>query len=289
MYLFLLFISIYDRIIAMEKVLLAIIFILFILFLIPIIICYIKIDITRFNIKNNKIDKDIKIMFLSDLHNRNIYKRLSKIFNSEKPDIIICGGDMVNERFGQTKNFKKIISLFKGYKTYYTFGNHEEALKYRDRKKYIKQIDRTNIILVNNKNISLSKKIKLYGLDIKAKHYTRFGNLCLDSNIIKDYIGKINKENFNILIAHNPLEFDSYVSFGADLVLSGHIHGGVIKIPKLGGLLSPDYTFFPKYYERKYTKDKTTMIVSRGLGFSTKIPFRILNNPEVVVITLKGQ
>ena len=263
-----------------------------VLFLISITICYIKIDISKYNIYSNKIDKDIRIMFLSDLHNRNIYKRLSKIINKTKPDIIICGGDMINESINKIHNFMKITPLFKNYKAYYTFGNHEEVINknnIKEYKEYIKYINKTNIILVNNNNIDISNNIKLYGLDLILDHYGRFGKLCLNKDIITEYIGKLNTNKFNILVAHNPLEFDSYVDYKADLVLCGHIHAGVIRIPFLGALLSPDYTFFPKYYEGKYKKDNTTMIVSRGLGFSTKIPFRINNNPEVVIINLKNK
>ena len=82
------------------------------------------------------------------------------------------------------------------------------------------------------------------------------------------------------------MEFDSYVDTKADLVLSGHVHGGLIILPLIGALFSPDYTFFPKYYKDSYTKDNTKMIVSRGLGYSARIPIRINNPGEVVIINL---
>ena len=276
----------------MEKILLAIIFILILLIIISIIICFIKIDISTYNIINSKIDKNIRIMFLSDLHNNNIYKKLNKILDSTKPDIIICGGDMINEGLNRIDNFMKIIPLFKNYKTFYTFGNHEEVIhieKIKDYKKYIKYINKTNIILVNNNNIDISKNIKLYGLNPRLRYYKKHGMKGLDKSIINKYIGSIDNNKFNILVSHNPLEFDSYVELGCDLVLSGHVHAGVVRIPFLGALLSPDYTLFPKYSEGKYEKDNTTMIVSRGLGFSAKIPIRINNNPEIVIINLKNK
>ena len=275
----------------MEKVLIAIVFILFILLIISIVICYIKIDISTFNIKNTKIDKNIKIVFLSDLHNRNIHKKIIKIISEIKPDIIICGGDMVNGGYNRCNSFFKLINSLNEYKIYYTYGNHEEKICEKDDKEYEffnKKVSRYGVILLNNDSIKLSNNIKLSGFNPDINFYGSFGKTCLNSEIISNNIGKLNTNNFNILISHNPLEFNSYVEFNADLVLCGHIHGGAIKIFKRG-LLSPDITFFPKYFEGIYKKNNTSMIVSRGLGFSSKLPFRINNNPEVVVINLKNK
>ena len=289
MYLFLLFIYI---IIFMEKVLLVIVIIMFIIFIISIIYCYIKIDITVFNIVNKKIDKNLKLMFLSDLHNRNIYKKLKIILEQEKPDIIICGGDMVNEGLNGINNYMSIIPLLKEYKTYYTFGNHEEIINennYLEYKEYIKYLNKTSIILLNNKSFNLSKNIRLIGLNPNLEYYRRFRKEGLNKEIITNYTGKINKKHFNILVSHNPLEFNSYVDYGVDIILCGHVHGGVVKLPLFGALLSPDFTLFPKHYEGMYKKNYTSMIVSRGIGFSTKLPFRIFNHPEIVIINLKNK
>ena len=103
---------------------------------------------------------------------------------------------------------------------------------------------------------------------------------------INDRIGSINKNNYNILVAHNPTDADAYENYGFDLVLSGHIHGGIIILPKLGGVFSPEYRFFPKYYRGLYTLKKMKLIVSRGLGFSKRLPFRMFNPAEVVIINL---
>ena len=99
-------------------------------------------------------------------------------------------------------------------------------------------------------------------------------------------IGKIkNHKAFNILLAHNPDYFDNYVSYGADLTLSGHVHGGLYRV--FGkGLFSPRIAFFPKYDGGMFTKDKKAMIVSRGLG-NHSFPHRFLNPGELILIHLK--
>ena len=271
------------------NIVLYIIIIIFIVVIISMIVSHYKLDITKFDIKNNKIDKNIKIMFLSDLHNRNITQKLTRIINDQKPDLIIMGGDMINERLKYTHNFIDLYKSLEKEKIYYTYGNHEDELYYEDKEKYNKIINKSNMIILNDKNEKLSNNIVLYGLKSQKEDYLNFGKLCLSKKIIESKLGKFDKDKFNILIAHNPLEFDSYVKSDADLVLSGHIHGGLVRLPFLGGLLSPDYTFFPKYYSGIYTKNNTSMIVSRGLGFSRRIPFRVFNNGEVVIINLKKE
>ncbi len=245
-----------------------------------------KIDVSKYTIKNKKIDKNLKIIFLSDLHNIHNKDNILKIIFNNKPDIIIFGGDMINESINKTDAFFDLVEDLKDFKIYYVFGNHEEALSEEEFRLFRKKVNRTNIITLYNDYINLTNNIKLIGLVSELDKYKKFKKLCLDKQYIISKVGNINKNKFNILIAHNPLEFDSYVSYGADLVLSGHIHGGLIRIPLLGGFLSPDVSFFPKYYEGIYKKGNTKMIVSRGLGHSERIKLRINNPFEIVIIDL---
>lgn len=91
---------------------------------------------------------------------------------------------------------------------------------------------------------------------------------------------------YKILMAHRPELIETYLPFGFDLVVSGHSHGGQVRIPFLvNGLWAPDQGGFPKYAGGMYTHDKLTHIVSRGISFNPKLP-RIFNPPEIVVIRL---
>ena len=89
---------------------------------------------------------------------------------------------------------------------------------------------------------------------------------------------------YSILLAHNPLYYPAYRDWGADLTLSGHVHGGIIRIPGKGGLLSPDVTFFPKYDGGHFRENGKDLIVSRGLGNHFLV--RVMNPPELLVVTL---
>ena len=92
---------------------------------------------------------------------------------------------------------------------------------------------------------------------------------------------------FQLLLAHNPEYLTAYAGWGANLVLSGHIHGGIMILPFLGGVIAPSYELFPKFDFGKFTEKNCEMVLSRGLGTHT-INIRIFNKPEISVITLKG-
>ena len=90
---------------------------------------------------------------------------------------------------------------------------------------------------------------------------------------------------YNILLSHDPLFYEFYSEYDFDMILSGHVHGGVINTP-FGGLLSPDFTFFPEYYRGNNKIKNTNLIISRGLGYGNALKIRVFNNPEVVVAKL---
>lgn len=245
-----------------------------------------KLDISRYEIKDKKIDKNLKIVFLSDLHNTSIVKGVVEVVEKENPDYIIMGGDMINESITEIDNFIELCNSLDKKKIYYIFGNHEERLDENEYNDFINSLKENKIKYLNNQNINLSKNINLIGFVSELEKYEIFGRTTLDRSYITDKVGLLDKSKFNILVAHNPLEYNAYIEYGPNLILSGHVHGGLIRLPLLGALLSPDYTFFPRYSEGLYEKNNTKMIVSRGLGYSRRLKIRINNNFEVVVINL---
>lgn len=273
------------------KVILITIITLIFLGVVIILDSYINIDVSYYDIKSDKItDKynNYKIMLLTDLHNRNITEKLTQIASEEKPNIIVMSGDMINEK--EENGYENFISLcneLKDYTKYYVFGNHEENMTNERQNNYIKELEeKTNIILLNNKSLELDENFNIYGFSPEVKYYMASTKEKIDKDYIENRIGKIDKSKFNLLISHDPLLYDLYDSIGYDMVLSGHIHGGIINIPFIGGLLSPDFTFFPKYYKGVNKFDNTNVIISRGLGFGYMIPIRVFNRGEVVIIKL---
>jgi predicted MPP superfamily phosphohydrolase len=96
------------------------------------------------------------------------------------------------------------------------------------------------------------------------------------------------EDTYTILLSHRPELFELYVESKADLVFSGHAHGGQFRIPFVGGLIAPNQGLFPKYDAGIYEEGNTTMVVSRGIGNSI-VPFRINNRPEIVLAELASQ
>lgn len=262
-----------------------------------------KIDVTEYSILNEKISQefnDFKIVQLSDFHS-NGYKDTTDIIINKieniNPDIVVMTGDMVSWEIGNIDELEKLISLLSiNYPIYYINGNHEQLLEITNLNEYnefLNKIKSLGVTYIKNNFVEIirdGQSINLYEIDIPLMEgnglYVKEGEL--DDDYINSKLSNIKSNKFNILLAHNPLFIDEYSSWGADLVLSGHIHGGIIRIPIVDvGVLSPEKKFFPKYDSGEFKVGDTTMIVNRGIGTSS-IKLRVFNNPEISVITLKS-
>ena len=251
---------------------------------------YINIDVSHYEIKSDKLNQkynNYKIMLLTDLHNRDITEKLVKIVNEENPNIIVMSGDMINEKVDGFDNFFNLCEELKNKTVYYVFGNHEENMSDEKQNEFIEKIkEKTNVILLNNDKVQLDDSFTIYGFSHQVKYYLASTKEKIDLNYIEERIGKIDINKFNLLISHDPLLYNLYSEYGFDMVLSGHLHGGIINIPFVGGLLSPDFTFFPKYYKGVNKIGNTNLVISRGLGYGYMIPIRVFNRGEVVIINL---
>ncbi len=268
-----------------------ILIVLFILIIISIIYSHFKIDVINYNIVDKRIDKKLKLLVLSDLHDRkNINDKLLKIIENEKPDYVIMSGDMINGKYSSNKIANKKIDKFikfcndlKDYNVYYTFGNHETYLSSEIFNKYKNKVSNTNVKVLNNKGVFLSKNIKLNGIFYGKKYYDRKHHP-ITSELINNKVGKIDNKNYNIIICHNPLSPKPFSDYGFDMMISGHIHGGVIRLPF--ALLSPEYKFFPKYSAGLYNINKMKLLVSRGIGYAKTLPIRVNNPAHIMIINL---
>lgn len=267
---------------------------------ISLIISFLVIDVTNYKIESPKIPKSFdgfKILHLSDLHNFSYgedNKRILDKVDEIKPDIVVLTGDMVNS---DSKNFNTFYKLAKNisskYEVYYIMGNHEMKLPGNDQVKLKAHLKSLKINLLDNTQKILKKDneyINIYGLEQPIYTYknnlkkNKTENLTLEK--MQQLLPLPDTNKFNILLSHSPFDFEIFSKWGADLVLSGHVHGGLIRLPFIGGVLSPERALFPKYSGGEYTLNNSKMILSRGLGNGT-VNLRILNNPEICVIELK--
>ena len=237
-----------------------------------------------------------RIAHLSDLHgaffdlgNRRLLQGIQRI----TPDMIVMTGDMADNSSQAIGRLTDLCRrLCRRYPIYYVVGNHEQCLKGNGQKELLKNLKGMGVMVLDNSWRTISRggaSIKIYGLATpmiyykdRLREYKR--GVSLSKKDVERFLGKADLSCFQILLAHNPLYYPSYRDWGADLTFSGHIHGGIIRIPGLGGLLSPDMTFFPKYDGGYFEEKGRHLVVSRGLGNHFLI--RVMNPPELVAVTL---
>ena len=253
-----------------------------------------SIVITMSNYHNPEIPGDFdgfSITHISDLHNKifgeDQAELLNKIINLS-PDIIVVTGDLIDRRKYNLDSAMTFISgAVKIAPVYYVSGNHEAwSGKYSLIKESL--LD-AGVRILDDTAVELSKgrsSIHIMGLadpDFLTSNYFEGTNI---SKMTEQLNRWSTEQNFKILLSHRPELFDLYCEYNMDLVFAGHAHGGQVRIPFIGGLVAPDQGIFPKYTSGSYSKDSTTMFVSRGLGNSV-IPIRVFNRPEIVAVTLR--
>ena len=275
-----------------------------VLVFIGILMCFItKIDVTKYTISNEKIPEEFngfKIVQLSDFHSQGYRDTTEKLISKVKeinPDIIVMTGDMVSWDMEDIEEVKILIkSLVEVYPIYYIDGNHEHLAEISRPGRYVafnEFMQELGVTTIKNDYVEIykgNKSINLYGINLPLDGATGLyvNRFQLEENYVEKTLSEADKEKFNILLAHTPTFIKQYSQWGADLVLSGHMHGGIVRIPFTNiGLLSPGRTIFPRYAAGKFKVNDTTMIVNRGIGTSS-FKLRVFNNPEIAVITLKS-
>ncbi len=254
------------------------------------------IGITEYKIVNEKIPENFNgytIVQISDLHNEEFGKdnaRLIKKIKETNPDIIVITGDLLdsyNTDIPKAEVFvKEVVKIAP---TYYTTGNHEYRL-YDDYLKFEETMKSVGVRVLHNEGEVVEidgKYIQILGLDANMYQNGRYYVPSNENVQVYEELSKLNIEDlYSVLLSHRPELFDIYVDENIDLTLTGHTHGGQVRIPFIGGVIAPNQDgLFPKYDSGLFSEDGSTMIISRGLGNSS-FPIRIFNKPEIVVIKL---
>ncbi len=230
------------------------------------------------------------IVQLSDLHGAEFGENNQKLLRAvakAEPDYIFLTGDLL-DRFRETPH-SYAVDLCRRLQAiapvYYVTGNHEWALpNIRDLKKAIAE---TGVTVLTNQFVTLEQKgdsILLAGIDDP--------NGFADQKTPEELAAEVKSagdDAFWMLLAHRNNYFENHYSLlGADLVISGHAHGGIIRLPFTDGLLGVERNFFPSYTHGFYEDNGSDLFVSRGLGNSGR-SFRVFNRPQVAVITLQSE
>ena len=260
-----------------------------------------KIVNSVYDVYSEKLPKSfdgVRLVMLSDLHD-NVYgislERLYEMIVEQEPELVIVAGDLLTRKHSDGSD--EVVALLKRladrYPVFFANGNHETKVKiytekYGDRyDRLIAALKRAGVHILNNDHIDYKKNgetIRVYGLEIDKEFFLIRNRPPMQDDYISGLIGEKGKE-FGILIAHNPMYFKQYAAWGADLVFSGHVHGGIIRLPLVGGVLNPDYRLFPHYDAGEFKEADSVMLLGRGLGTHT-INVRINNPPELVTAVL---
>lgn len=244
-------------------------------------------ETVHYRVHSDKINGSIKIVFVSDLHNciyggRDQSALLADI-DREEPDIVIFGGDVVDE-WGCTTNALTVMrKAAEKYPCCYTPGNHEYERS--DTEEFFRDAEKTGVKLLMGDYAEL---------DIRGNSVRIYGAVdAFYKGQMKECFATLDGGYYNILVAHKPEQIDDYLRSGStrfDLILSGHAHAGQWRIPGLldQGLYAPGQGVFPKRTCGMYTYGDTVHIISRGLAKPLRMIFipRIFNRPELSVIEL---
>ena len=258
----------------------------------------------KYRIASEKIHGQGKtIVFLTDLHNKEFGEENSRLLETVrkvKPDAVLFGGDGMVAKRGNSDvriPLALLTELAKEFSVYFGNGNHESRMLWKSEiygetyENYRTALENAGIRYLSNEAADLDSDIRIYGLDLpKSAYLPRSGEI--PEGLLKETLGETDPEKFCLLLAHSPLFFEEYAAWGADLTLSGHFHGGTIRLPLVGGVMTPQYQFFyPRcagYFELPGKgREKSRMIVGRGLG-THSINIRLNDKPQVVVVRLCG-
>ena len=258
---------------------------------------------TFYDIINSKIPKELsgyRMALFSDLHNNEIGHRsceLIEAIDALAPNVILVPGDAVNKSMNDKEakgGYEFMLPLFaelsSRYPILYSNGNHEARLARlnKDGGYYTalqKVLKKRGVTILNNRSLYFrNRKLHFAGLDLPLPYYGKKHDP-VDAAFLTSLLGEPDPDPFTVLLAQTPEFFKAYLDWGADLIVSGHIHGGVIRLPVYGGLLSPHRRLFPGYDYGSYKENGKEMIVSSGLA-GPQFPPRILNPGELVLLTL---
>lgn len=238
----------------------------------------------------------VRFAFLTDLHGLvygNNHQELYGEILRHKADAVLVSGDMVVKRDPETlQSAAGLLSRLSGHvPVFYALGNHEYKMLLNPdfRQQYLnyeRLLTSAGVCFLHNEHVSSDfhgTDFVFYGLELPMEYYHKPNSPALSLTCLEELIGIPSDPGVHILLAHNPKYGNTYLSWGADLILSGHYHGGIVRFNENYGLTCPQYLLFPPYCCGRFKSGKSTMIVSAGLGEHT-IPIRFHNPRELIMI-----
>ena len=257
------------------------------------------IKISEYNIDLAELSGSARVVVISDLHGKEYgkdNKRLLAKIREQNPDAIFVVGDMLDDNDAEnnfSKTTKLLTDLLDIAPVYFSYGNQEKEYSGNSIDTFVNTIKENGVIVLDDSFVDCEingQKIRIGGT---MGHAFPFGRTMEEFESSDEYIFLKDIEKTDsptIVLAHMP---DTFIFNGAhnywshiDLVVSGHTHGGVIRLPFAGGLYSPMQGLFPEYdYGFYMLGEKMRIVITSGLSGYKLVP-RFLNLPEICVLNL---
>ena len=245
-----------------------------------------RLILRTYTVVSPKLTAEVRLAVVTDFHSSDNADDVVAMVASCAPDAVLMVGDMFdddtqNRPTGRTLSLMRQLSA--QYPCYYVSGNHEawtgemDALYQQTEEAGVTVLRMSSgVLTVRGQRIALCGVPDPYEMVLSGAPDTE--------EQLRQALEDVDSADFTVLLAHRPELLAKYAQFPLDLVVSGHAHGGQVRIPGvLNGLYAPNQGWFPKLAGGAYTQDGTTLIVSRGLAVRTRLP-RIFNRPEVVLV-----
>lgn len=245
-----------------------------------------RLILRTYTVVSPKLTAEVRLAVVTDFHSSDNADDVVAMVTSCAPDAVLMVGDMFDDDIANRPT-ERTLSLMRQlsaqYPCYYVSGNHEAWTGEMDA--LYQQTEEAGVTVLRMSSGVLTvrgQRIALCG--IPDPYEMVFSGAPDTEEQLRQALEDVDSADFTVLLAHRPELLAKYAQFPLDLVVSGHAHGGQVRIPGvLNGLYAPNQGWFPKLAGRAYTQDGTTLIVSRGLAVRTRLP-RIFNRPEVVLV-----
>lgn len=245
-----------------------------------------RLILRTYTVVSPKLTAEVRLAVVTDFHSSDNADDVVAIVASCAPDAVLLVGDLFDDDTANRPT-ERTLSLMRQlsaqYPCYYVSGNHEAWTGEMDA--LYQQTEEAGVTVLRMSSGVLTvrgQRIALCG--IPDPYEMVFSGAPDTEEQLRQALEDVDSADFTVLLAHRPELLAKYAQFPLDLVVSGHAHGGQVRIPGvLNGLYAPNQGWFPKLAGGAYTQDGTTLIVSRGLAVRTRLP-RIFNRPEVVLV-----
>lgn len=245
-----------------------------------------RLTLRTYTVASPKLTAEVRLAVVTDFHSSDNADDVVAMVASCAPDAVLLVGDLFDDDT-QNRPTERTLSLMRQlsaqYPCYYVSGNHEAWTGEMDA--LYQQTEEAGVTVLRMSSGVLTvrgHRIALCG--VPDPYEMVFSGAPDTEEQLRQALEDVDSADFTVLLAHRPELLAKYAQFPLDLVVSGHAHGGQVRIPGvLNGLYAPNQGWFPKLAGGAYTQDGTTLIVSRGLAVRTRLP-RIFNRPEVVLV-----